>query len=164
MKLIIIAAIAKNNVIGRLNGEMPWHVKEEFQHFKETTLGSAIIMGRKTFETLGKPLKGRENIIVTRNKNFKVEFEDVKIFNSLEESIRYCKNKNYENVFIIGGGNIYKQAIPLVDEMILSFMKFEAEGEVKFPEIQNHIWKKVSKEDREQFEIIRYVRIDGQTN
>ena len=164
MKLIIIAAIAKNNVIGRLNGEMPWHVKEEFQHFKETTLGSAIIMGRKTFETLGKPLKGRENIIVTRNKNFEVEYEDVKIFHSLEESIRYCKLKNYENVFIIGGGNIYKQAIPLVDEMILSFMKFEAEGEVKFPEIQNHIWKKVSKEDREQFEIIRYVRKDDQTN
>jgi dihydrofolate reductase len=67
-------------------------------------------------------------------------------------------------VFIIGGGNIYKQAIPVVDEMILSFMKFEAEGEVKFPEIQNHIWKKVSNEDREQFEIIRYVRKDGQTN
>ena len=164
MKLIIIAAIAKNNVIGRLNGEMPWHVKEEFQHFKETTLGSAIIMGRKTFETLGKPLKGRENIIVTRNKNFEVEFEDVKIFHSLEESIRYCEFKNYENVFIIGGGNIYKQAIPVVDEMILSFMKFEAEGEVKFPEIQNHIWKKVSNEDRKQFEIIRYVRKDGQTN
>jgi dihydrofolate reductase len=164
LKLIIIAAIAKNNVIGRLNGEMPWHVKEEFQHFKETTLGSAIIMGRKTFETLGKPLKGRENIIVTRNKIFEVEFKDVKIFHSLEESIRYCKFKNYENVFIIGGGNIYKQAIPLVDEMILSFMKFEAEGEVKFPEIQSHIWKKVSNEDREQFEIIRYVRKDGQTN
>ena len=164
MKLIIIAAIAKNNVIGRLNGEMPWHVKEEFQHFKQTTLGSPIIMGRKTFETLGKPLKGRENIIVTRNKNFEVEFEDVKIFHSLEESIRYCKLKNYEKVFIIGGGNLYKQAIPVVDEMILSFMKFEAEGEVKFPEIQNNIWKKVSKEDREQFEIIRYVRKDGQTN
>ncbi len=92
---------------------MPWHVKEEFQHFKQTTLGSAVIMGRKTFETLGKPLKGRENIIVTRNKNFKVDFEETKIFHSLDESINYCKSKKYEKVFIIGGGNIYKQAMPI---------------------------------------------------
>ena len=65
MKIILIAAIAKNNVIGRINGKMLWHIKEEFKHFKDTTMGSAIIMGRKTFETLGKPLKGRENIIIT---------------------------------------------------------------------------------------------------
>ena len=71
MRIIIIAAISRNGVIGKANGELPWHVKEEFQHFKKTTLGFAVIMGRKTFETLGKPLKERENIIVTRNLNFK---------------------------------------------------------------------------------------------
>jgi len=161
LKIIIIAAIARNGVIGRSNGEMPWHVKEEFQHFKKTTIGSAVIMGRKTFETLGKPLKGRENIIVTRNKDFKVDFEETKILHSLEEAISYSKSMNYEKVFIIGGGNIYKQAIPLANEMILSFMKFEAEGEVQFPEIKNDIWQLVSSEDREQFEIRMYVRKDG---
>ena len=164
MKIIIIAAISRNGVIGNTNGEMPWHVKEEFQHFKQTTVGSAVIMGRKTFETLGRPLKGRENIIVTRNRDFKVDFDDTKLVHSLEESIGYCKSKMYEKIFIIGGGEIYRQALQLADEMILSFMKFEAEGEVKFPEIKNDIWQKVSLEDREQFEIIRYVRKDGEEN
>ena len=161
MKIIIIAAIAKNGVIGKANGEMPWHVKEEFQHFKNSTLGFAVIMGRKTFETLGKPLKGRENIIVTGNKDFKAEFEETKIYHSLNESIQYCKSQKYEKVFIIGGGQIYKQAMSFADELILSFMKFEAEGEVKFPEIKSVIWQLVSTEDREKFEIKKYVRRDG---
>ena len=164
MKIIIIAAIAKNNVIGKANGEMPWHVKEEFQHFKQTTFASAVIMGRKTFETLGKPLKGRENIIVTRNQNFKVDFDETKIFHSLDESINYCKSKKYEKAFIIGGGEIYRQAFLLANEMILSFMKFEAEGEVTFPLIKQDTWQLVSTEDREQFEIRRYVKIDGKAN
>ncbi|HEY6626612.1 MAG TPA: dihydrofolate reductase, partial [Ignavibacteriaceae bacterium] len=110
MKIVIIAAIARNGVIGKSNGEMPWHVKEEFQHFKKTTLGSAVIMGRKTFETLGKPLKGRENIIITRNKDFKVDFDETKLCHSLEEALKYCESKKYEKVFIIGGGEIYRQA------------------------------------------------------
>ncbi|MCW8804507.1 MAG: dihydrofolate reductase [Ignavibacteriaceae bacterium] len=161
MKIIIIAAIAQNGVIGRANGEMPWHVKEEFQHFKQTTFGSAVIMGRKTFETLGKPLKGRENIIVTRNKDFKMDFNETRLVHSLEESISYCKSKKFEKVFIIGGGDIYRQALLLADEMILSFMKFEAEGEVIFPEIKSEVWQQVSKEEREQFEIRKYIRKDG---
>lgn len=158
MKLIIIAAIAENNVIGKANGEMPWHVKEEFQHFKQTTLGSPVIMGRKTFETLGKPLKGRENIIVTRNKNFKVEFDETILTHSLNEAIEYCKSKNYEKAFIIGGGNIYRQAMPLVDEMILSFMKFKADGGITFPNFKADDWRIESTEDRDQFEIRKYVR------
>jgi len=161
LKIVIIAAIARNGVIGRSNGEMPWHVKEEFQHFKQTTLGSAVIMGRKTFETLGKPLKGRKNIIITGNRDFIAEFDETKICHSLGESIDYCKSEKYEKAFIIGGGQIYKQSMLIADEMILSFMKFEADGEVKFPEIKNDIWQLVSSEDREQFEIRMYVRKDG---
>ena len=164
MRIIVIAAIARTGVIGKTNGEMPWQVREEFQHFKQTTLGSAVIMGRKTFETLGKPLKGRENIIVTRNKDFKPEFEETTICYSLEESINFCKSKKYEKVFIIGGGEIYKQAMLIADELILSFMKFEAEGEVRFPEIRSETWQLVSTEDREKFEIKKYVRKDGQAN
>ncbi len=102
---------------------------------------------------LGKPLKGRENIIVTRNKDFKMDFDETKINHSLDESIKYCKSKKYEKVFIIGGGEIYRQALLFADQMILSFMKFEAEGEVIFPEIKSEIWQQVSKEEREQFEI-----------
>jgi dihydrofolate reductase len=161
LKIIIIAAIASNGVIGKANGEMPWHIKEEFQHFKQTTLGSAVIMGRKTFETLGKPLKGRENIIVSRNKNFKVNFNETKIYHSLDEAVSYCQSKNFEKVFIIGGGNIYSQSMLIADEMILSFMKFEAEGEITFPKFKPNIWQLVSTEDREQFEIRRYVKINA---
>jgi dihydrofolate reductase len=161
LRIIIISAIAQNGVIGKSNGEMPWHVKEEFQHFKKTTLGFPIIMGRKSFESLDKPLKQRENIIVTRNNNYKNDFEGTKIYHSLQESIKYCASKKYEKAFIIGGGQIFKEAISIADEMILSFMKFEAEGEIKFPEINSDIWQLVSTEDREKFEIKRYVRKDG---
>ena len=162
--MIIIAAIAKNRVIGRKDGEMPWHVKEEFQHFKETTIGSAIIMGRKTFETLGKPLKGRENIIVTRDKNYATVYDDVKIFNSFPVSLEYCKSKSYEKIFVIGGGEIFKQALPFADEMILSLMKFEAEGEVLFPEFTENEWKKVSTVNRDKFEVVRFIKLNGKTN
>jgi dihydrofolate reductase len=158
LKIIIISAVAKNGVIGRTNGEMPWHVKEEFQHFKNTTFGFPIIMGRKTFETLGKPLKGRLNIILTNKKGINYPFEDIKIFNSLKEAYSYCEKEKYEKAFIIGGGEIYLQALATADEMIISYMNFEADGDVFFPKIESDKWEVVSKEKRNEFEIYRYVR------
>ncbi|MDP2365335.1 MAG: dihydrofolate reductase [Ignavibacteria bacterium] len=158
MIISLIVAIAQNGVIGKSNGEMSWHVKEEFQHFKNTTLGFPIIMGRKTFETLGKPLKGRLNVIVSRNKSYQSSFDGVVIKSSFEEAMEYCKSLNPEKIFIIGGGEIYKQAISLVDEMIISFMKFEAEGEVKFPLINSDDWNIEKIKDHELFEIFRYLR------
>lgn len=158
MKKIIISAVAKNGVIGKSNGEMPWHVKEEFKHFKNTTFGFPIVMGRKTFETLGKPLKGRLNCIVTKNKNYRVPFEEVKIFNDLEESFEYLEKANEKKIFIIGGGKIYEQSIYIADEMIISYMNFDAEGDVYFPKIDKNIWKIESKDKRDEFEIFYYVR------
>lgn len=158
MIISIIVAIAKNGVIGKAKGEMSWHVKEEFQHFKNTTLGFPIIMGRKTFETLGKPLKGRLNIVVSKNKSYKTGYDDVVIQSSIEDAIEYCKSLEPEKMFIIGGGDIYRQAILFVDEMIITFMKFEAEGEVKFPKINNDDWNIEKIRDHELFEIFRYVR------
>jgi len=154
----LIVAIAQNGVIGKSNGEMSWHVKEEFQHFKNTTLGFPIIMGRKTFETLGKPLKGRLNIVVSKNQSYRTLFDDVVVESSLDKAIEHCKNINSERIFIIGGGEIYRQAIAFVDEMIITFMKFEAEGEVRFPEINDDDWMKEKIRDHELFEIFRYVR------
>ena len=156
MRIIIIVAVAANGVIGRANGEMPWHVKEDFQHFKKTTMSSPIIMGRKSFVSLGKPLKGRENIVVTRNTNLNYDFDDVTIVLSLNEAIEHCKLLNKEKIFITGGGEIYKQSISIADEMIISHMKFDAVGEVKFPEIDMNEWYIDSKDDREKFEIITY--------
>jgi dihydrofolate reductase len=154
----LIVAIAKNGVIGKANGQMSWHVKEEFQHFKNTTLGFPVIMGRKTFETLGKPLKGRLNIVVSRNKSYKTNYDEVTVKSSIEEAIEHCKKFQPEKIFIIGGGEIYKQAINFVDEMIITFMKFEAEGEVKFPAIKMDQWEIIKIRDHELFEIFRYVR------
>ncbi len=158
MIINIIVAIAQNGVIGKSNGEMSWHVKEEFQHFKNTTLGFPIIMGRKTFETLGKPLKGRLNIIVSKNKSYKTNYDDVLIKSSLDDAIDYCRTLNPEKIFIIGGGEIYSQAVTFVDEMIITFMKFDADGEVRFPKINNDDWEKTKIKDENLFEIFRYVR------
>ena len=158
MKKIIISAVAQNGVIGRSNGEMPWHVKEEFQHFKNTTFGFPVIMGRKTFEPMGKPLKGRLNVVITSNENYTLPFDEVKIFHSLKESVTFFEKQKQDRIFIIGGAQIYMQAIEFADEMIISFMPFEAEGDIIFPKIDEKIWAVKSREKREKFEIVIYVR------
>jgi dihydrofolate reductase len=160
LRIVIIVAIAKNGVIGKANGEMPWHVKEDFQHFKKTTMGFPIIMGRKSFESLGKPLPGRENIIVTRNTNLKYDFDGIKIFYSLQDAVDYSRSLNKEKIFITGGGEIYNQSISFADEMIISHMKFDVVGEVKFPDFNVDDWKIISREEKEEFEIVTYLRRD----
>jgi len=158
LRKIIIAAVAKNWVIGRSNGEMPWHSKEDFQHFKKTTLGSPVIMGRKTFESLGKPLKDRLNIVISRNKNYASGFEDVRLVGSLEEAYSMCESGNYEKVFVLGGGYIFNEAVHSVDEMILSHMDFDAVGDVFFPKFNDAEWEISDRDRRNDFEIIYYVR------
>ena len=117
-----------------------------------------IVMGRKSFESLGKSLNGRENIVVTRNANLNYDFDDVTIVLSLNEAIEHCKLLNKEKIFITGGGEIYKQSISIADEMIISHMKFEAEGEVIFTDIDMNEWYIDSKDNRDQFEIVTYKR------
>ncbi len=156
MKIIIISAVALNGVIGRSNGDMPWHVKEEFQHFKNTTRGYPIIMGRITFETLGKPLKDRLNVVITNQPDYKLPFKEVKIFRTLTEAVEAVAEINPEKIFIIGGGQVYSQAIEFADEMIISIMKFDAEGDVLFPAIDPAKWEVESREVRDQFDILTY--------
>ena len=153
MIITVIAAIAKNGVIGRSNGEMPWHVKEEFQHFKNTTLGYPLIMGRKSFDALGKPLKGRLNIVLTKNAGYDPGFKEVVVFNQMEKALEYCKEASYNRAFIIGGGKIFEEYIQLADEMILSFLNFDAVGDVFFPEIDESIWEVTSVDKRNEFDI-----------
>lgn len=164
MRKIIISAISQNGVIGKSNGELPWHVKEEFQHFKNTTVGFPVIMGRKTFQSLGKPLKDRHHIVISRNKEFKTEFDSVTVAPSIEIAFFKAARINTEKCFIIGGGEIYKQSIYFADEMILSFMKFDAEGEVKFPSINYNEWEIIKKEDNDLFEIVYFERKVNERN
>jgi len=158
LKKIIISAKSKNGVIGR-QGELPWHSKDEFLHFKTTTFGFPIIMGRKTFQSLGKPLKGRLHLVITRQKNFSLSFREVLILNDLETAFAYCEKNNFEKVYVIGGGEIYKQAINYADELIISIMNIEVEGDVFFPAIDPSLWKEISREKRNEFDIVVYSKI-----
>jgi dihydrofolate reductase len=158
MKIIIIVAVSKNNVIGRSTGEMPWYSKEEFQHFKRTTVGFPIIMGRKTFESLGKPLEARLNIILTKNSKLKEKFSEIIIFSDLKNAYNFCQSEKFEKIFIIGGGQIFQNAIDEADEMIISYMDFDADGDVFFPKIDLNKWYITKREQRKDFEIVNYIR------
>ncbi len=157
MKKIIIAAKSQNNVIGN-KGKLPWHSKEELEHFKRITLGFPVVMGRKTWETIGKPLSGRLNIVITRNEDFSTTFNEVQIFYSLEEAFIFLNKSIYKKAYIIGGGEIFKNVINEADEMIISEMNFIAEGNVYFPEISKEKWALESNEKRADFIVHHYIR------
>jgi dihydrofolate reductase len=158
LKKIIIAAMDLNGVIGKSNGDMPWHSKEEFQHFKNSTSGHPIIMGRKTFESLGNPLPGRLNIVLTTNKELKNRFEEIIIFDKLNDAYEYCEKNNFAKIFLIGGGSLFPTFMNDADEMIISVMNFYATGDIYFPEIDKNIWMVQSTVERSVFEIFYYVR------
>jgi dihydrofolate reductase len=160
LKRIIIVAVAKNFVIGRANGEMSWNIKEDFDHFKATTTGYPVLMGRKTYGFFKNPLPNREHIVITRDVNFDPKYPEVKVFHTLSEGFDYIASLKTEKMFIIGGGEIYKQVLEqgLVDEMIISWMNFGAVGEVCFTNFIRNEWMEISREKREQFNIVRYIR------
>ena len=133
-----IVAVAKNNVIG-LNNKMPWHIPADLKYFKETTLGHIVIMGRKNFESIGKPLPNRTNIILTRNKSF--FRSDCVIFDSIEKAIFYAKNEGEKELFIIGGAEIYKQSIEYWDRIYITEIDLEVEGDKYFPELNYDNWQ-----------------------
>ena len=140
----VIVAKASNNVIGAKN-ELIWHLPNDLKHFKNLTSGHPIIMGRKTFESLGRPLPNRTNIVITRDKNW--QGENVEKEFSLEKAIESAKKIN-EDIYIIGGGNIYKQAMEFADVLYITEVHHEFEGDTYFPEIDEEIWEEV---DRENF-------------
>ena len=158
MKKIIIAAISKNGIIGNKN-KIPWHNKEELRHFKETTTGFPIIMGRKTFESIRKPLANRLSIIISKKNGYKTKFNNVLVFPSLGKAYSYLRKENYSKVFICGGTSIYNIAIRNADEMIISIMNFETEGDKKFPKINNKRWKVYKKEKHNDFTVHYFKRI-----
>lgn len=149
--LSIIVAIAENNVIGKDN-DLIWKLPRDMKHFKETTTGHYIIMGRKTFESNGRPLPNRTNVIITRDKNFKAE--GCVIVHSLEDAL--LKAKDDSEVFIIGGGVIYKLAMPLVDRIYLTKIHHTFEGDTFFPEINMNEWNEIDRRDFEPDEKNKY--------
>ena len=147
----IIVAVAENNVIGKDN-DLIWHLPRDLKHFKETTTGHYIIQGRKTFESCGRPLPNRINVIITRDQKFKAE--GCVIVHSLEDAIKEAKND--PEAFIIGGGKIYEQAMSLVDRIYLTKVHHSFEGDTFFPEINMDEWIEVDRRDFEPDEKNKY--------
>ncbi len=138
MKVIAIAAVGKNGVIGK-GSELPWNIPEDMKFFREVTKNHIVIMGRKTLDSLGKPLPKRENAIITRNEDFKVDH--ALVFSDLESAIQYYRDRELEfsgkNIFVIGGAQIYEVSIPLLDEVWLTEIDQEFEGDIYFPYYKN---------------------------
>ena len=147
----IIVAVAQNGTIGDKNSLL-WHIKEDMRFFRTTTSGHAVIMGRKTFESLGsKPLPKRKNIVITRQD---VEFEGALTAHSLQEAIRMAEGD--EEVFVIGGAQIYAQALECADRLYRTLVERDYEGDTSFPEIDYRYWQLVAEQRHERGEEYEY--------
>lgn len=149
-EIIIIVAFSKNGRIIGNNGRIPWTLPEDLRHFKELTTGNAIIMGRKTFESIGRVLPERMNIVVTRNKDFCVE--DAYIAKTTEKAIEIAKNAGYKKIFICGGQQIYQQMMDFADYIYATEVCGEYEGNAFFPEINENEFVEVKREKCENHE------------
>lgn len=144
MKISLVAAIAKNNAIGKDN-KLLWHLSNDLKFFKAYTLGKVILMGRKTFESIGKrALPGRINAVISRDANINVE--NVLVFRNLEAALQHFKNT--EEVCIVGGAQMYQETLPMADLLILTRVDTSPEADVYFPEINWSEWKLVSQDER----------------
>lgn len=139
-QICLVAAMARNRAIG-LEGKMPWHLPGELQHFKATTLGKAIVMGRKTWESIGRPLPGRQNIVISRNPGYPQQGFD--LCASLQQAIEVAQS---QEVMVIGGGELYRQALPVASRMVLTLVDFEPEADTWFPEWDAAEWLELSRQ------------------
>ena len=137
----LIVAMANNHVIGINNG-LPWHLPEDLKHFRALTTGHHMIMGRKTYESLGRLLPGRTTVIVTRNIDFKVE--GALIAHSLQEAIQLCKNDT--EVFIIGGAELYKDGLAEANQLYVTEVNLDVDGDAYFPMIDLDLWTETARE------------------
>ena len=150
MKLSLVWAMARNRVIGS-NNKLPWHLPEDLKYFKRITMGKPVIMGRKTYDSIGKPLPGRTNIVVTRNSEWSAA--GVKTVDSLEAARKLCESiaaiDGIDEAMVIGGAQIYAMALPLADRLYLTEVHADVEGDAVFPEFDRGGWMEVSREDFE---------------
>ncbi|MEL0640144.1 type 3 dihydrofolate reductase [Pseudoalteromonas aliena] len=145
MIISMIAAMANNRVIG-LDNKMPWHLPADLQHFKKVTMDKPVIMGRKTFESIGRPLPGRRNIIITRNSEYQVD--GIEAVSTPEAALKLVCDE--EEVMVIGGGNIYEQFLLKAERLYLTFIDLDVEGDTQFPDYQNVASWQVKDEENKQ--------------
>lgn len=158
----IIVAKAKNNVIGKDN-DLVWHLPADQKYFRKTTMGHYVIMGRKTFESLPKPLPGRVNIIVTTRESYKIE--GAVVYNSLEDAFKLAESQGQKEIFILGGGEIYQKTLGVADKLYITEIDQDFEGDTTFPEIDPGLWQETSRtrynadeENPHNFDFVIYER------
>ena len=139
----LIVAMNQSRVIG-LDGDLPWRIREDLRHFKQKTMGHAIIMGRKTWDSIGRPLPGRKSIVISRNKQLRIT--DVPVVHSLEDAILLARKGGDECPMIIGGAAIYAMALPLVTIIYLTEVEREVAGDTFFPPLNEHDWNEVDRQ------------------
>jgi len=146
--IILIAALDPNNGIG-ISGTLPWHIKEDLKLFKERTINHTIVMGRKTFDSIGKPLPKRVNLVVSRNEKYR-SVEGIKVINNFNDFL--VENEwSDEIIYVIGGADIYKQALPFAHKLALSYVKQEYPCDTFFPEFDIHMYKEIEKLEFDEF-------------
>jgi dihydrofolate reductase len=146
MTISFIVAASQNNVIGKDN-KLPWCLPTDMRYFKNITWGMPVIMGRKSFESLGKPLKGRANFVITRNKDWKAD--GTQVVSSIDQAITLAAKTDAKEIFIIGGAEIFKTALPTADRIYLTLVHGNFDGDAFFPELDSGAWKLVSNRDCE---------------
>ena len=151
--IAIIVAMTKDRIIG-VDNKLPWDIPEDLKNFKKLTSGNTVIMGRKTFDSIGRPLPNRNNIVVTKSKD---DIYGVDIAHDIQEALE--KAQSYEkDVFIIGGSSIYRQMLRFADKMFISFIKKKVEGDAYFPEINKDDWQQEERKQFPEFDFVVYRR------
>lgn len=138
LSIILVVAAAQNNAIGKGN-QMPWHLPNDFKFFKNTTWGMPVVMGRKTFESMGKPLAGRTNIVITRQTDWHPE--GVVVVHSLPEALAEARQLAVKKVYVVGGGDLYRQTLPLADTVFLTRVQTVIDGDTFFPALAESDWQ-----------------------
>jgi dihydrofolate reductase len=145
IKISLVVAVSRNGVIGR-DGGLPWRLSSDLKRFKTNTIGRPVIMGRKTFQSIGRPLPERHNIVVTRDAQF--QSEGVIIAPDVATALKLAKTKaasdNMQEVCVIGGGEIYRQTIGSADRLVVTFVEADVEGDTRFPDIEPKVWHEIS--------------------
>ena len=143
VQIAIIVAMDSNRVIGNAN-RLPWHLPADLAHFRAITMGKPILMGRRTHESIGRPLPGRDNIVISRNRNYTAE--GCTVVHSLEEAVQAAAG--HDEIMIIGGAELYRQALPQADVLYLTRVEGAFEGDAFFPELDDSAWREVQRSER----------------
>ena len=143
MKISMIAAMAHDRVIGKDN-QMPWHMPADLAHFKRVTLGKPVLMGRKTFESIGRPLPGRRNLVISRNPSYQAD--GIEVVGSVEAALALLADNEVAEVMVIGGGHLYAELLPKADCLYLTRIELEVEGDTRFPAFADEQWQCVERE------------------